>query len=93
MKLALGAKRLAMLLAMMLIWTTLKQALAPEAPVDGVKTALKVYAGFLSSSGRSIGFQRSGVLSLAVPDRPDGQGLLTTVRAVDSSYTVPEDVI
>jgi sarcosine oxidase subunit beta len=40
------------------------------------RDSLQVYAGFERRTGRSIGFQRTGVLTLAGPERPDDIALV-----------------
>jgi glycine/D-amino acid oxidase-like deaminating enzyme len=40
------------------------------------RDSLRVFAGFERKTGRSIGFQRTGVITIAAPDRPDDVALV-----------------
>jgi glycine/D-amino acid oxidase-like deaminating enzyme len=54
----------------------LRQFYSDRPLVEMARDSLRVYAGLQAATGRAIGFQRAGVLTLAGPERPESLDLV-----------------
>ncbi len=64
------------------------QSYRERAMAGMARDALKVYAGFESTNGRSVGFRRTGVLTLASPERADLVSLLEAGMTMQESIGI-----